>query len=111
MIASGIALPKSRLGGPPRPAARAPRRLYDLGGRFGRAAIDPSGGQPALEDCPLRHQCPAYADPLIDRRRKGPMGLGCHGQTDLYRKRHCKTFRCRLLVEVMARLACAARVA
>jgi len=46
----------------------------------------------AVRDCQFKAVCEAYNDPLIDGARKGGAGMGCQGQNDLYRSRHCRTF-------------------
>jgi len=55
----------------------------------------------AICDCPFLARCETFADPLIDQRRKGPEGLGCQGQNDRYRGKHCKTFACAYLSMVL----------
>ena len=52
-------------------------------------------------DCQFRDRCSTYNDSLIDARRKGPLGLGCEGQTDEYRGHHCKAFQCSYLTMVV----------
>jgi len=53
-------------------------------------------------DCPFKDRCETYADPLIDASRKGIAGLGCTGQDNFYRSRHCKTFSCKYLCVLLA---------
>ena len=50
-----------------------------------------------VTDCRFRDGCDTYGDPLIDRAAKGQHGRGCLAQTDIYRKKHCKAFACKLL--------------
>lgn len=52
-------------------------------------------------DCRYLGRCPAYRDGLIDSASKGPEGRGCTGQNDLYRGKHCKTFGCSYLIDVL----------
>jgi len=52
---------------------------------------------PGAGDCRFLAECLTYRDPLVPRRLKGSAGHGCTGQTDTYRKRHCKTFACKML--------------
>jgi len=54
-------------------------------------------GRSKLCDCQFRGRCSTYNDAVIDPRRKGPLGLGCTGQTDEYRGCHCKAFQCAYL--------------
>lgn len=53
-------------------------------------------------DCLFKGTCETYADPLIARSTKTSNGCGCQGQTDLYRSRHCKNFRCKYLSVVLS---------
>ena len=63
----------------------------------------------AICDCAFKGRCATFNDPLIDAPRKGPSGLGCRGQTDHHRARHCRTFACSYLSlvfsDAMRRLA------
>jgi hypothetical protein len=54
----------------------------------------------AMCDCLFKGRCATFNDPLIDEARKGPDGLGCRQQSDLYRGRHCHTFACAYLTMV-----------
>lgn len=56
----------------------------------------------AICDCPFRDGCQTFSDPLVDDRRKGPDGLGCARQNDVYRGEHCRTFRCAVLSMVVS---------
>jgi len=56
----------------------------------------------ALCDCHFKEHCPTFNDPLVDDERRGPKGLGCLGQTDLYRGKHCQTFVCAYLSTVLS---------
>lgn len=51
-------------------------------------------------DCPFSGRCATCADPLIDKARKGPAGLGCRQQSNFYRAKHCKPFACKYLTVV-----------
>ena len=53
-------------------------------------------------DCSFKDTCGTYSDRLIDEWRKGPKGFGCHGRSDFYRSRHCKTFSCRYLSVILS---------
>lgn len=53
-------------------------------------------------DCPFADHCQTYADPLIDKTRKGPTGFGCRGQNDIYRGKHCHVFACAYLSMVVS---------
>jgi len=50
-------------------------------------------------DCPFLCECSTFGDRLVPASAKGPTGRGCRGQTDAYRKKHCKAFACRTLCE------------
>jgi hypothetical protein len=52
-------------------------------------------------DCCFKDHCQTFSDPLIEQARKGAAGLGCRGQNDLHRARHCRTFRCASLSLVL----------
>ena len=52
-------------------------------------------------DCAFAGRCETFGDCLIDESRKVPGGLGCRAQSDAYRARHCKTFRCAYLCAVV----------
>ena len=54
----------------------------------------------AICECLFAARCATCADPLIDEARKGPTGLGCHQQSDVYRSKHCKPFACKYLTVV-----------
>ena len=56
----------------------------------------------AICDCPFMARCETHADPLIGEKRKGPDGLGCQGQSDTYRGKHCRSFACAYLSIVVA---------
>jgi len=56
----------------------------------------------AICDCPFRERCATFNDPLIDEARKGPLALGCRGQNDIYRAKHCRTFACAYLSAVVS---------
>lgn len=56
----------------------------------------------AICDCPFRSCCATFSDPLIDDGRKGPDGMGCLRQSDVYRTKHCKTFCCTYLSTVLS---------
>ena len=56
----------------------------------------------AICDCPFMDHCETFGDPLIDKVRKGPDGLGCRDQNDIYRGRHCRTFACAYLSMVVS---------
>jgi len=51
----------------------------------------------AVCDCQFAEHCQTFNDPLIDEARKGPEGLGCRGQNDIHRGKHCRTFACAYL--------------
>ncbi len=53
-------------------------------------------------NCQFREHCETFIDPLIDKARKGPTGLGCREQNDLYRAKHCHTFSCAYLSLVLS---------
>jgi len=53
-------------------------------------------------DCAFRDTCVTYADPLIDKWRKGSKGFGCEDRSDFYRSKHCKSFGCRYLSVVLS---------
>lgn len=53
-------------------------------------------------DCQFKRTCQTFNDPLIAAKRKTSTGLGCAGQTDYYRGRHCPVFRCAYLTAVVA---------
>ena len=53
-------------------------------------------------DCAFASRCESFKDRLIDESRKGPDGLGCRAQSDVYRAKHCKTFRCVYLCAVIS---------
>ncbi|MGB2819450.1 MAG: hypothetical protein WBF17_00610 [Phycisphaerae bacterium] len=55
----------------------------------------------AVCDCHFRGHCDTFNDPLIDDARKGPTGLGCRQQSDVYRGRHCRPFACAYLSMVL----------
>ena len=55
-----------------------------------------------ISDCPFKDHCAAFSDPLIGDNRKGPSGLGCQGQNDIYRGRHCRKFACAYLSVVIS---------
>jgi len=59
-------------------------------------------GHDDLHDCPFMGECATFADALIDEMRKGPGGLGCRGQSDIYRGKHCKAFACSYLSMVIS---------
>jgi len=48
-------------------------------------------------DCQFLETCPTFEDRMVSGRMKGPTGLGCTGQTDVYRGKHCRTFACAYL--------------
>lgn len=54
--------------------------------------------------CRFLRNCPTYSDKLIAHSVKGQTGLGCVGQSDDYRKEHCRAFACKLLAHVLTRL-------
>jgi hypothetical protein len=56
----------------------------------------------AICDCPFLARCASFGDPLISEDRKGPRGMGCTGQSDLYRSRHCRSFGCQYLSMVIS---------
>ena len=56
----------------------------------------------AICDCGFRGHCETYNDSLIDDARKGPGGLGCREQSDIYRGKHCRTFACSYLSMVIS---------
>jgi len=53
-------------------------------------------------DCQFKAACQTFNDPLIDERRKGLDGFGCVQQTDHYRGKHCRVFRCAYLAAVVS---------
>ena len=53
-------------------------------------------------DCQFKQHCESFADLLIEEHQKGPSGFGCHGQNDLHRSKHCKTFRCNYMCMVFS---------
>jgi len=55
-------------------------------------------------DCAFAGTCQTYADPLIAESHKGPEGCGCAGQTDFYRSRHCRSFRCKYLSAMLSEM-------
>ncbi|HUS91516.1 MAG TPA: hypothetical protein VM695_06675 [Phycisphaerae bacterium] len=57
-------------------------------------------GHEAICECAFTARCTTFDDPLIDEARKGPTGLGCHQQSDVYRAQHCKPFACKYLTVV-----------
>ena len=58
----------------------------------------------AVSECPFKDTCETCADPLIAEVRKGSKGLGCEGQNDYHRSRHCKSFRCKYLSVALSEL-------
>ncbi len=59
-------------------------------------------GHENICDCPFKDHCAAFDDPLIDDDRKGSNGLGCRGQNDIYRGKHCRKFACAYLSMVVS---------
>lgn len=55
-----------------------------------------------ISDCPFKDHCAAFNDSLIADNRKGPGGLGCRGQNDIYRGKHCRKFACAYLSMVVS---------
>jgi hypothetical protein len=55
----------------------------------------------ARRDCPFLGRCDTFRDRLIREDRKGPKGFGCRKQTDVFRSRHCHSFRCMYLTMVI----------
>ena len=55
----------------------------------------------AICDCPFMDHCQTYTDPLIGKGRKGPEGMGCHVQNDVYRGKHCRKFALTYLTMVL----------
>jgi hypothetical protein len=91
---------------PPRPAVR---RLGDR--MLPVCDADHSDGEAAgialraaVRDCPFQGSCETHGDKLVGRATKGRHGLGCVDQSDLYRKDHCKAFRCKLLARALTEL-------
>ena len=56
----------------------------------------------AICDCPFLGHCATFSDRLIDPARKTAGGLGCRGENDVYRGRHCHTFSCSYLSIVIS---------
>ena len=56
----------------------------------------------AICDCQFRDTCATFNDSLIEEARKGPSGLGCRGQSDVHRGKHCRTFACAYLSVVIS---------
>jgi len=56
----------------------------------------------AVCDCQFMDHCATFNDSLVDELRKGPAGLGCRGQDDIYRSKHCRTFACSYLSMVVS---------
>jgi len=53
-------------------------------------------------DCHFQRSCATFNDSLIEDARKGPEGFGCRGGNDVYRGKHCRTFRCSYLTMVLS---------
>jgi len=51
----------------------------------------------AICDCPFMEECSTFNDRLISQAQKGPEGMGCVDQNDVYRSKHCKSFSCKYL--------------
>jgi hypothetical protein len=58
----------------------------------------------AIRDCQFLERCATFGDPMIDQGRKGPAGMGCTGQNDIHRSRHCHVFRCTCLCVLLGDL-------
>jgi len=54
------------------------------------------GSEDVVGDCRFLQDCATYSDPLVSRTSKIATGRGCLGQTDTYRKKHCRAFACKL---------------
>lgn len=55
-----------------------------------------------ISDCVFKDHCATFSDSLIGDNRKGPSGLGCRGQNDIYRGKHCRKFTCAYLSVVIS---------
>ncbi len=55
----------------------------------------------AICDCAFSDRCTTFNDPLIDDSQKWPDGRGCRQQSDVYRNKHCRNFRCSYLCLVL----------
>ena len=53
-------------------------------------------------DCQFKATCQTFNDPLIEAEYKTACGHGCVQQTDYYRGKHCKAFRCAYLMAVVS---------
>jgi len=60
-------------------------------------------GHEEICDCCFIRHCATFDDLLIDDARKGPEGLGCRQQSDVYRAKHCHVFRCMYMSVVIGR--------
>jgi hypothetical protein len=56
----------------------------------------------AIRHCPFTDACDAYGDPMIPWSRQERKRRGCLEQTDVYRNRHCTSFRCMYLTRVVS---------